>query len=221
MRRIYPISLALVLALAIFMALLFAHQIAHLGQHNNLYLNISANYISSVLPGENISIISNKSVVFSGTAEREGYIATADEAFSGKVKDSNASIIIFIIMQDNNDTVSNSTLYNELTLASSNVSHAGSYFKLLKITNYSIGSLNINIPIYTIFDRGVFNTSKVENSQNAGIPLLPYYQYVSMFTYKNYYGSVVVDAYTNASLYSNASIVLAKYMLNYTATKFG
>ncbi|MGC8652060.1 MAG: hypothetical protein ACP5UH_02310 [Candidatus Micrarchaeia archaeon] len=214
-RSIYYTILFLALLLVAIIALLLIYRSISSTHLHALLIDINGSYIASVLPNESISLVANRSVIFSGATKKEGYIAMADRVFVGKAGGTNTSTIIFIVSQCANSTIANSILQSELALTRTTPEHSGSYLDLLNITNYSLSGLRV--PVYTVLDVGVFNQTEVTLVPGSSRPLMPYYQFTSMFVYNDYYGSVTVDAYDNSLLYRNASISLAKLLLNYTS----
>jgi hypothetical protein len=180
--------------------------------------NISINSTSlSIMPDKLFNLTNNVSVKPNATLSSEGFLAISDKVFTNKnLGAKNSTIITFLAMEDSNSSVSNLTLKNEMRLSKYSVSSSGSYFKLLNESNYSIESTSVKM--YTILDVGVFNNSEMALTQNAGIPSMPVYQFTTMFTYKNYYGSVTINAFTNSSAYANdsksLSLILLKELIN-------
>ncbi|MEM3212242.1 MAG: hypothetical protein QXR85_02950 [Candidatus Micrarchaeaceae archaeon] len=201
-----------IIAFAIIAIVAYATSINNGSPH--LKLDIPLSVVSHALPGYNITNITSKSDVFSGVLKSEGYISATDQVFTGETNASKSIIIDVLLMMDSNSSVSNSTLNSELSQINASPTESGSHFGLINIKNYSDNG--VKVQIYELLDIGLLNLTVVNRSVNAGLTLMPYYQFTSMFSYKNYYGSATVDAYSNSSLAASASMYLAEYLLNHT-----
>lgn len=174
-------------------------------------LNVSAAALSSVFSGYNISTVTSKYEMFSGTLKAEGYVSASDEVFSAN-NESNKLLVSLILMQYSNSSGPKYPLSEELSLTKGGPKRSGSYFSIVGVENYS--HFGLIVPIYEILDIGVLNLTTVNRSLGSGLPVMPYYQFTSMFAYGNYYGSATVNGYYNSSTFANASMRLAEYIIN-------
>jgi hypothetical protein len=212
-RTVHAIALAFVIVIAASsLYLLYNNEYANAGAPAKL--KVPNSIVGTAFPGYNISMLTSKYVQFFGLLKSEGYVSMSDQVFTAKTNATKPIIIDFLLQKGSNSSVSNYTIKSELSLANKSAQNSGSHFTLLRTENKSAsGSI---VPMYELLDIGVLNLSTVNRSVGEGLPIMPYYQFTSMFAYKNYYGSVTVDAYSNSSLVANASLYLAGYMLNNT-----
>ncbi len=201
------ISTIVAISLVVIMAYILLHS-------TNNRISIPINQTSlSFMPNPDFNLTSHSFTINSKVLQKEGYASVADKVFSNyDLGERNSTIVTILLMKDSNHSVANSTLQSELSFSNQSVFTSGSYFSTLKETPIKVNGFTINL--YTILDIGVFNNSEEALTQNNGIPLMPDYQFTTMFTYKNYYGSATINAFTNSSVYANASIRLAELLAN-------
>jgi hypothetical protein len=204
-------GIAIVVSMLVIISAVSAYLVIFSGSSVGVRLNVPTSALGSIFSGYNISLITNKSEIFSGTLKSEGYVSASDEVFNATNKYNKLAVTI-ILMRYSNSSGANKPLSEELSLVKEGPKHSGSYFSIIGIKNYS--HYGITVPIYEILDIGVLNLTTVNRSIDSGLPTMPYYQFTSMFVYGDYYGSATVNGYYNSSTFSNASMSIAEYLIN-------
>ena len=177
-------------------------------------IGITSSDVSSIA-GSNFTLIANKIVGLSGAEASLGYLSVLDKVFQGKLNATqDNTTIAFMLMRTKNDSIPVSVLQSELSLANVSTVHAGSYYNISRVDNFSFDGANVTL--YQIFDIAASNSVEIANMQTANVPIMPYYQYTTLFAYGSYYGSVTLNAYGKSQRYSNISMDLGRLLLNHT-----
>ncbi|MEM0201864.1 MAG: hypothetical protein QXR73_01670, partial [Candidatus Micrarchaeaceae archaeon] len=166
-------------------------------------------------------IMVNKTTKMPEALQKAGYLESSVSLFNltnAKDKTLDPGVITSAIYYMTNNTSAENALQSMLYSNNQNQSITGYTYKGSKILNYSFSGNMVNL--YLVRSVALFNVTP--SLLNLTEPYyMPDYQYTTLFAYKNFTGTVVVNSYTPSAKYSNDSLQLAELIINkiYSNTK--
>ncbi len=169
--------------------------------------NLNASDVAVMIPNASYATsLAGNITMFESALKSEGYIGSSISTFNlskGYNRSDFPNIISSSVFLMSNQSSAESALSGILLSSSGQVGGNESY----AVTDYLIG--NTSIAIYAKSTVAIFNASAI-NSTTSRLLNLPIYQYASVFAYKNYTSTIVLNSFSPNQAFLSDSIYLSE-----------
>ncbi|MCL5679771.1 MAG: hypothetical protein M1465_00285 [Candidatus Marsarchaeota archaeon] len=180
-------------------------------------LNLIASDINYVVNSSLYTpVLINSTTIMPKSLQSEGYLKTSVSLFnltnaSPSYKSKYPGVITSVLYYMSGNKAAQTAFQSMIYSNNQNQSVTGYTYKGKKIMNYTFSGNAVEL--YMVRSVAFFNVSPA--LLNLTLPYyMPDYQYTTLFAYRNFTGSVIINSYTPSAKYANDSIDLAELIIN-------